>query len=250
MIKYFFLIGVIVFCSCGTDNAIVIYEENGVLHSDELPNVKLIKSSHLITDNSVGDFRLNQAWQNVAKTTYGFDFVQTEVGCNHGSCSGGYMLGLGLSADRSLKDQWEDVELEIELKVANLSAVEKSKYSDQIFYNDSPNYKEWFWKDTISIIHIYSTKFMTKEGVGIGSSLKEAENKLGKLKFNVGWIEEDPNAVSFSAANYPDVSFILSYTDLIGEWEEFSHKGDLGENGIDSFKEGASIKRIVVGTLF
>ena len=71
--------------------------------------------------------------------------------------------------------------------------------------------------------------------------------KLGKLVFDIGWIEEDINAVQFSTSSYPNIGFVLDADDYTNGWEELSNlMGKKNNLTISDFKYNTKIKRIIV----
>ena len=187
------------------------------------------KNKFLITNNSVGYFNINGSWQNLAEKEYHYQYVQGYGTCVDACCNGGFDLGNGIMTIGALR--FDD-------------KIDKS--NPNVFYVSTDNCGGWYWKDKISFIVIHSDLFKTKEGVGVSITLEESQKKLGKLVFNIGWIEEDANAVQFSTSFYPTIGFVLDVDDYIGNWEEISFMGEGNTLTISDFKDNTKIKRIIV----
>ena len=81
----------------------------------------------------------------------------------------------------------------------------------------------------------------------MSTTLEDVQKKLGKLVFNIGWIEEDENAVQINTSSYHNIGFVLDADDYIGGWEELSNfMGEENTLTISDFKDNTKIKRIIV----
>lgn len=210
----------------------------------------------LITNNSAGYFTIGEPWQDFAKNKYQYEFVQGYGSCVDACCKGGFYLGNGI-----IKNEWdeqilEDLKLTVGSQIFEENDAEswddeigskKYKNDPTLFYVSSDNCKGWYWKDEIGFIILYSDLFKTKEGVSVGTTLEDAQKQLGKLLFDIGWIEENPNAVQFKISSYPNIEFILKPDDYAGNWEELSGlRGKGNMLTISDFKENTTIKQIII----
>ena len=100
--------------------------------------------------------------------------------------------------------------------------------------------------DKFNYILVTSSQFRTKEDIGVGSTLPTMQERFGRLDFNVGWIEEDPNALQVSVPAYPNIRFILNVDDYQGNWEDIDMKGEKSGLTISDFKRGAKIRQLFV----
>jgi len=191
------------------------------------------KNKFLITNNSVGYFEIGGAWQNFAENDYNYKSIQGYGTCTDACCNGGFDLGNGILTIGSLIFEYNE---------------SKSKYKNNpnVFYVSSGNCKGWYWKDKISFIVVYSDSFKTKEGVGVGTTLEDAQRKLGRLTFNIGWAEEE-HPVTFRTSSYPSIRFILDGNDYNkGHWVTLEHVGEENTLTISDFKRNTKIKGIIV----
>jgi hypothetical protein len=139
----------------------------------------------IITNKSVGFFRLGDAWQEVAKNEYKFEFIQGYGTCADAFCDGGYDLGTNLKINKYGF---------VVNPLITLGAEPFDKYSDsptkhqmntKVFFVESDNNSAWYYKDKAKYLVIYSDLFKTKEGIGVGSSLQKAQEKLGKINLKL-----------------------------------------------------------------
>lgn len=203
-----------------------------------------ISTKYLITANAVGYFKIGKPWQSTATKEYGYDYIQGYGICVDACCDGGYVLGLKRDdAGEFIEDglltigcaEYDDDESET-----------KHHSNPNVFYATSDNCKAWYWKDKISYIFLYSDLYKTKEGIGVGTTLEEIQQKFGKLQFHIGWIEENPNAMQVRIPAYPTIQFILDAEDYKGDWEQISLVRDKNELTIADFNDGTKIDRILV----
>jgi len=210
-----------------------------------------VEDKFLITDNSVGYFEISGSWQNLAEKEYQFEYLQSYGSCVDACCTGGFDAGNEITENDWGAQVFKNLKLTFgtaKFETAESDA-ESNKYkkNPDVFYVGSDNCKGWYWKDKISFIIIHSDLFKTKEGVGVGTTLKDAEKKLDKLLFDVGWVEEDGNALQFSASAYPNVGFILDPDDFAKGWEALSSLYGQGNTlKVSDFKANTKIKRIIV----
>ncbi|MDR1678432.1 MAG: hypothetical protein LBR81_01480 [Prevotellaceae bacterium] len=226
-----------------SDTIIVVPQDysDTVAISDEDPN------KFLISNNAAGYFKIGGSWQNFAENNYQYRYKQGYATCVDGCCTGGFSLGDGiLTIGTSVFEYGESFNDEIDSK--------KHVNNPDVFYVSSDNCKAWYWKDSISSILIYSDLFQTKEGVGVGTTLEDAQKQFGKLVFKIGWIEEDANAVQFTTSAYPAIKFVLNTDDYMGSWEELSNlnyrlSSNYGKENlltISNFKKNTTIKHIII----
>lgn len=218
-----------------------------IIKTQELEQLKAIPSSdYLITNNSVGYFKIGYSWQNFAKNSYDYKSVQGFGTCIDACCDGGFNLGK-LNSNGNYGQKIENPEITIgALDFGKSESKTQHKSNPNVFYISSANCSGWYWKDKISYIVTYSEAFKTKEGIGVGSPLEELQEKLGKLQFYVGWIEEQENPLQIRIKSYPNIQFILDIDDYKGNWEDISLKGDDNFITISDFKKNTKIKRIIV----
>jgi hypothetical protein len=214
-------------------------------------NVEQIEEKYLITNNSVGLFNIDGSWQNYAKKDYNYLYVQGYANCVDASCDGGFDLGNNL-VDSENGQKIENIELTIgaalfEASESNDIEVESSKYKDNpnVFFISSDNSCGWYLKDRISYLVLFSNKFKTKEGIGVDTNLEKVQEIFGDVVINIGWIEEDANAVQFKIDSYPNIEFILDGNDAVGGYNFLStHEGQTIK--VSDFKENTKIKRLII----
>ena len=220
------------------------------IKTQEFEQLKAIPSSdYLVTNNSVGYFKIGESWQNFAKNNYAYKSVQGFGTCTDACCDGGFNLGKVISNG---KDGQTIEKPEITIGALDFGeSISKTEHkgNPNVFYISSDNCNGWYWKDKINYIIIYSEIFKTKEGIGVGSNLAELQEKLGKIQFYVGWIEEQENALQITVKSYPNIQFILDVDDYKGNWEDISLKGDKNAITISDFKKDTKIKRLIVSTV-
>lgn len=209
------------------------------------------KEKFLISNNSAGYFKVGGSWQSLAKNDYHFNSVQSYGTCIDACCDGGFDLGNNLIINKY--GYADNPELTIGALLFKRSEsyddeVERNKYisNKDVFYISSDNCNGWFWKDNIEYIVVNSDLFTTKEEVGVGATLEEAQEIFGKLDFHIGWIEEDVNALQFVTKSYPNISFILDVDDYQGNWEDITRTEDENTLTASDFKEDTKIQRIII----
>jgi hypothetical protein len=201
-------------------------------------------SDYLIVNNSVGFFKLGETWQNFAKNHYYYKSVQGYGTCLDACCDGGYTLGKAIT-NGNYGQTIENPEITIgALRFGESESKTEHKNNANLFYISSDNCSGWYWKDKISYIMIYSEAFKTKEGVGVGTTLEKLKEILGEVVINIGWLEEDANAVQVKINSYPSIEFILDVDDAIGGYEKLSTLD--GTATILDFKKNTKIKRLIV----
>ena len=195
----------------------------------------------LITNNSVGYFKIGGSWQNFAEKEYHYKYNQSYGTCVDACCNGGFDLGNDIMTIGTLI---------FEESKSYDDEIERNRYKNNpnVFYVSSDNCRGWYWKDKISFIVIYSDLFKTKEGVGVSTTLEDAQKKLGKLVFDIEWIEENANAVQFNTSSYPEIEFVLDADDYVDGWEELSNflEKETNKLTISDFHANTKIKRIIV----
>lgn len=202
---------------------------------------------YLITDNSVGYFRLGGSWQDMAITKYGYRSIQRYGRCTDACCDGGFLLGNKI-VNGDYGKEMADLQVVIGAAVFSESQSETEfKDSPGVFYSSSPNCNAWYWSDKINYLDVASEQFHTKENMGAGSTLAEMQTAFGKLDFYVGWIEEDLNALQISVKAYPNIRFIVSVDDYKGNWEDIDMAGDKNSLSPADFKSGTKIRSLMVG---
>ena len=217
-----------------TTNEIVVEQEEAEIISNEP-----VENKFLITNNSVGYFNIGASWQNIAEKEYHYEYVQGYGTCIDACCNGGFDLGNDIITIGTLcfeESEYYDDEIESN----------KYKNNPNVFYVSSDNCRGWYWKDKIRFIEVHSDLFKIKEGVGVGTTLKDAQKKLGKLSFTIGWVTEDRNAVYFSTKYYPNVKFIIDADDYVDGWEELDDLEEKDTLTISDFKNNTKIKRIII----
>lgn len=195
----------------------------------------------LITNNSVGYFKIGDPWQNIAKNEYKYQSVQGYGTCSDACCDGGFALGIKLVVN---KYGWvENPEITIGALPFKGSNYKNNK---DVFYVKSDNCSDWYWNDKIDYLVIYSEAFKTKEGIGVGTTLEKVKETLGKVVINIGWLEEDRNAIQVKIESYPNIVFILNVEDAIGGYEKLSTLE--GNAIISDFKKNTKIKRLLINS--
>lgn len=218
--------------------------EQGTVTEDQLQPT--VPEKYLITDNSVGYFPIGGAWQDAATRQYGFKFIQGYGTCEDACCDGGYDLGFRIE-DGDYGKEMADLQITIGAVLFSESeSADEFRYSPGVFFSSSPNCTGWYWMDKINYILVSSSRFRTKEDVGVGSTLPMMQERFGRLDFNVGWIEEDPNALQVSVPAYPNIRFILNVEDYQGNWQDIDMKGEKNGLTIADFKRGTKIRQLLV----
>lgn len=203
-------------------------------------------TSFLITNHSVGYFNLDSPWQEYAKNNYNLKFVQSFGTCVDACCDGGFDLGKMISLNEG-KQVIENPDITIGAKKFDDSESNtKHKNNPDVFYTDSPNCNAWYWKNKISYLMIYSDLFHTAEGIGVGVSLEQIQEKFGKLTFYIGWVEEDPNAIQVILKPYPNLKLIIDEADYKGNVENINLEEFENNLNISDFKTNTKIQRIIV----
>jgi len=217
-------------------------------HTENVSNENL-ENKFLITNNSIGYFKIGGTWHNYAKNDYNYKSFQGYGTCIDACCDGGFHLGNNLIVNKY--GQGKNSELTIGSLLFKVDESfndenERNKYKNNkdVFYVSSDNCSGWYWKDKIGYLVTYSDAFKTKEGIGVGTSLEKVKEILGKVVINIGWIEEDANAIQITFNSYPNIKFILDEDDAIGGYEKLSALG--GTAMISDFKKNTKIKRLIV----
>jgi hypothetical protein len=213
--------------------------------TQELEHFNAVPSSdYLITNNSVGYFKIGASWQSFAKDNYNYESVQGFGNCTDACCDGGFTLGNNLVINEY---GWvENPEITIgALQFGKSESETEYKNNPNVFYVSSDNCSGWYWKNKISYLKVYSESFKTKEGIGVGTTLEKLEEILGKVVINIGWLEEDANAIQIKVKSYPDIEFILDVDDAIGGYEKLSSLEGQTVT-ISDFKTQTKIKRLII----
>lgn len=206
-----------------------------------------IESEFLITNNSVGDFILGGSWRDIAQHVYNYVFVEGYGSCVDACCDGGYTLGKKI-IEGEYGAEIEHPELTLgAISFDDTDSKTKHVNNPDVFYITSDNCSGWYWKNQISYIEIYTAQFKTKEGHGVGTTLEEVQETFGEIRFQVGWIEEDANALQIKIKSYPNIQFVLSIEDYLGDWETINLAFDNNKLSISSFKKNTQIKSLIVG---
>lgn len=242
--------GIMLF-SCGqksSENSNNLSEQNqSQIQNNETTDSTVTENEEakfLITNNSIGHFQIGGNWQKIAKNDYNYESVQGYGSCTDACCDGGYVLGkvMTKSKDGSII---ENPELTIgALSFSDNVSETAHKKNPNVFYISSDNCRAWYWKDKISYIVSYNEVFKTKEGIGVGTTIEKVKEIFGKVVIQIGWLEEDANAVQLKIDSYPSIKFILDVDDAIGGYEKLSTLGETAK--ISDFKKNTKIKRIIV----
>lgn len=239
------LISSVILFSCG-ERPTKSESSKTIQQATNVENIN-IESKLLVTNNSVGDFILGGSWRDIAQSNYNYVFVEGYGSCVDACCDGGYTLG------KKIIEGEYGVEIEQpELTIGAVSFDDtdsKTKHIDNpdVFYITTDNCSGWYWKDQISYIEIFSNQFKTKEGLGVGTTLEEVQETFGEIRFHVGWIEEDVNALQIKIKSYPNIQFVLSIDDYLEDWETINLAFDNNKLSISNFKKNTQIKSLIVG---
>lgn len=218
------------------------------LLSDSIDN-QAVEEKFLITQNSVGYFKLGSAWQSFAKNDYNYEFVEGIGSCVDACCNGGHDVGKELTVDEY---GWvENAELTIGATLFKDAEtfedeIERKRFKDNkdVFYITSDNCMGWYYKDKVRYIIVYSTDFKTSEGIGVGTTLEAVKEITNEFTINIGWLEEDANAVQLVLKKYPTIKFILDVEDAKGGYEKLSTLGETAK--ISDFKKETKIRSVIV----
>jgi hypothetical protein len=200
----------------------------------------------VITNKSVGFFRLGDAWQEIALNEYKFEFIQGHGTCVDACCDGGYNLGTNLKKNKS--NPYITIgatPFDIKSESATIH-----KNNPNVFCTNSDNCKGCYYKDKIKYLVIYSDLFKTKEGIGVGSTLQKAQEKFGKIKFEVGWLSEEEFGLKMKVAQYPNIEFVLDRNDYKDNLEDIELSGENNSIRVSDFKSNAKIVAIIVGNKY
>lgn len=204
------------------------------------------ETKFLITNKSVGYFKLGESWKNFAQQDYNYSSSQAYGICIDACCDGGYEL-MKNTLNKDNESTFENSEMLIGAMLFDNSESDREHSDNEnVFYSSSDNCNGWYWKDKIKYIVVYSQEFKTKEGVGVGTNLQKAQEVLGNLTINIGWLEEDENAVNFKVDSYPDILFILDAEDA-GGYEKLSMLEER-KLKVSDFNAQSVIKKLIVGT--
>lgn len=242
-----FTVIIVFFISC-EQNPRKISNQGNVqkLSNNQLVEQKSIVDKFLIAENSVGFFKIGCSWQEIAKKDYGYEAIQSSGRCVDACCDGGFILGNKIIEGENGKTI-ESHQITIgSLRFDESESEDKHKNNPEVFYVSSDNCKGWYWKDKSKYIIVDSEMFKTEEDVGVGISLEKVLEKYGKLNFEVGWIEEDDDALQVVVEKYPNISFILDVDDYKGHWEEIYLKAEENTLDFSDFKETTKIKRVIL----
>jgi hypothetical protein len=210
---------------------------------------ELLKASphmdFMITDTSVGLFKLNASWQNLAQNYYKYNFVQGYGICIDGCCDGGFVLGKNITRGT---DGLITGNASISIGAITFDESQSKsehKNNPNVFFVSTENCSGWYWKDKTNYIIVYSEAFKTKEGIGVGTTLEKLKEFFGEVIINIGSLEEDPNAVQVQIASCPNIQFVLDEDDAIGGYEKLSSLRETAT--IKDFKSNTMIKRLIIG---
>ena len=197
----------------------------------------------MITNNYVGYFKIGGSWQNFAINDYNYKSVQG-YGTDHDGCyDGGYDLGKAITYDNNGK-RIKNLEITIgALPFYGDESKTEHKNNPNIFYISSDNCSGWYWKDKIRYLIIYSEKFKTKEGIGVGTTLEKLKEIFGKVEINIGWLEGEDNPIRVKVNSYPSIDFILDQDDAIGI-DLYYATGTTAR--VSDFKKDTKIKKLIV----
>ena len=238
--------------SCSNDKPDASHVQTGYLGT-EITEKSAVQESqdYLITRNSVGRFKIGGPWRALAKSVYGYDFIEGYGICVDACCDGGYSLGNNLQKDEYGFVDEQEMTIGATL-VADLpfdaTPAQNQKYRNNpnLFSVHSDNCGGWYEKDKIDYVVVHTPKFKTQEGIGVGTTLEELEKKYGKLEIFIGWVEEDDNAIKVIIKDYPNIGFIIDEDSLIKDWEEMSMQRADDKWDISDFKPKTPIVRVMV----
>ena len=239
------LISSIMLLSCVQNNSKTAATTSDSLIKEE-NTADTLDDKFLISNNAVGMFKLGESWQEIAQNNYQYQNIQGYGSCVDACCDGGYLLG-----ERGPDDEYGPSLTRHEISIGSEQFddnddKDKHKANSDVFYSSSDNCQSWYWKDKINYIVVFGKDFKTKEGIGVGSTLKELQETYKKIAFQAGWIEEDPNALKVTVDAYPKLSFVLDIENYKGDWKDLSLKQDDNTLSIADFKENTKIEVIIV----
>jgi hypothetical protein len=192
----------------------------------ELENIKNA-TNYLITNNSVGQFKINDPWRNIANNVYKFKFSESSAG-GEGCYYPAYNLGKNVN---------ENDNVEISISSTLFESNEDPniyKTNNSLVFSES-NCSGWYWNDKIGHITLYSNAFKTKEGIGVGSVLEDFVKKYNNYQ-----IELIPEYAEFfiKTPSYPNLYFYIERGSLKDGIEEVTD--------INSFVKNTKISRIFI----
>jgi hypothetical protein len=156
---------------------------------------------YLITNNSVGLFKLGGSWRCLAQNHYSYNYIQTVGTCVDACCDGGFALGNNsvINENGFVEKQEITIGAEVFKEVNHEDEVierNKHKNNKDVFFTASDNCLGLYWNDKIRYFVIYSPLYKTKEGIGVGMTLEKLKEVCGDFDINIGWVEEDVNAIT------------------------------------------------------
>jgi hypothetical protein len=236
--------------SNGIDNELKLTREPEQKFNEESANIENeipinIEKEYLITLNSAGLFEIGGPWKTNSTNVYNYEYILGYGTCTDQCCNGGINLGFNL-----IKNEFGIVENPEIIIGAEVYEINESLSIDQInneaFFMTSDYCEGWYFNDKINFLIILSEEFKTTEGIGVGTTLNYLEGKFGELKFYVGFIEEDENALKVAIEKYPNISFVLDVNDYSGNWAEISFLENDNWLKISDFKNETKIKKIII----
>lgn len=201
-------------------------------------------SKYLITDSTVGYFLLGNAWRYVAKTSYQYDFLQSCAGSFDGSCEGGFGIGRNLKLNESNVCENADLVIGADIYYGGWGSSTDSnlfKGNPNTFFVASDNNNSWYWVDKIGYIVVQSEKFKIKEGIGVGSTIRDVEQIFGEFMINF-WAGDGGTEVNFRLKSYKNVVFLLDEHDF-KNIDEYAANTPVSSKSI---KENKTIRKIIL----
>jgi len=203
----------------------------------------------LISNDAVGYFEIGNAWRDLAASRYGYQFVQEYGVCADGCCDGGFLLGDEVVPGEQGKTI-RNPELTIGAAQMDIDPEDGQPDDPNLFFVKTEICEGWYRKDRVRYIIIHSERYRTKEGIGVGSSLRELQDQFGPLKFYVGFIEEDAHAMQVVLPDYPNVQFVLDVNDYQGDWTQISFTELNNALTISDFRSTAKIRNLIFGKTY
>lgn len=213
------------------------------------PSSYAVDGKFLISNKAVGHFELGPPWRDLAKNDYGYEFVQEYGVCVDACCDGGFLLGDQIVPGEQGKTI-RNPELTIGAMRVEIEPEVSHPDDPNLFFVPSANCDGWYHKDMARYIIVHSGTYRIREGIGVGSTLKEVEEKFGPLKFYAGFIEEDPHALQVVIREYPNLQFVLDVEDYSGNWTKISSTEMENSITISDFRSSARIRNIILGKFY
>lgn len=223
-------------------------------HSTFSQNSEQKEEKYLVTNNSVGLFKIGGTCLDIAKNDYNYDFIQRDGDLFNDACNNiGYDLGYNIVNDENgPKIKYPKITISgmlYEFAEDYNHKINSKKYENNpnLVYDSTSIYSNgWYWKDKIGSIIVLSHVFKTKEGIGVGTNINKVKELFGDFSIYSSW--HIGNVFHFKIEAYPNLVFDIDGDDAIRGYEFYNQNGSPIDPSlsVSDFKENAKIKRILI----